>query len=122
MAHLDSISVVILGAIALIVSAGLVLIAVKRFEIAVLFVALSSVVSLLNPSNEPVPSGELETGLVSYARAAILALMGAVGIVKYLQVRLQGKGRKELISFSLQPLFLWHLHLPVTRLIKTSRW
>ncbi len=106
MAHLDSISVVIIGAIALIVSAGLVLIAVKRYEIAVLLVALSSAITLLSPSNEPsLFLEEFDTGAISYARAAVLALMGGVGIVKWLQVRMQGKGR-ERVDFILLAMFI----------------
>jgi exopolysaccharide production protein ExoQ len=106
MAQLDSVSGAILVSIGLIVGIGIALMAIRRYEIAVLVVAISSVVSLLSPSNEPpLALDEFQTGGTSYARAAALALMGMVGIVKFLQPRAEGR-RREGIDFMLLAMFI----------------
>ncbi len=105
MAHLDVITLSLLTLIGLVICMGVGLFALKRYEGAVLLLVFSSVIILFNPANASLMPDEFETGVTSYIRAVLLSLAGAIGIVTFLQLRLQGSGR-EGAMFILLGLFL----------------
>jgi exopolysaccharide production protein ExoQ len=92
LAHLDVISLSILGLIGVIAALGFVLVCLKRYKISILTVIVFSWLPVIFLPNEPILSEEMEAGIGAYIRIGSLFLMGIVGTVKFLQLRRQQRG------------------------------
>ncbi|MGE5399297.1 MAG: O-antigen ligase family protein [Ignavibacteriales bacterium] len=91
--------------IVLIAGAAVAWVTVKKFELAVFFIALSPWISAIFFTNTPSFDYEADAGIGSYLRVGLILLMGAIGIFKYIKMLPVNQGRVP-VHFMLLGIFL----------------
>jgi O-antigen ligase len=83
----DSVTLLTSAGIILVIASGIAFGCSKRYELAVFLIFLSPWVSSLLLPNAPVAAGEQEGGIGGYIRISLVALIGAIGVFKYLKLK-----------------------------------
>ena len=89
MLQLDPLGMGVLSLIGLLVGLGIMLCTLKKYEVAVLLLALAPIASTLFVPNEMVAGDEAEAGIGSFIRITLFALAGFAGMVTFLLPRLR---------------------------------
>jgi O-antigen ligase len=101
MAYLDNLALVVLALIGLLLGLGLVLLTFKRYEIAVLILAITSCTTMvLQPNVASSVLEDTEAGIGSYVKVCMFLLMGCAGLLQFLKLRM-GKTDRIPIDFML---------------------